>query len=62
LGDQNIELVLKTGSTTTTSSQLPLTSGYLEYQHTVLKNPETTSNWSISELNNVQIGFKLPNA
>jgi hypothetical protein len=62
VGTQNIQLVTKTGSTTQESSSQSLTNDYVEFSETFLQNPDTTANWTTSEINSIQVGFKIPDA
>jgi hypothetical protein len=62
LGAQELELVIKSGTTSSTSTANSLINNYREYSYTLLQNPDTTSNWTVSDLTNLQAGFKLPDA
>ena len=59
-GDQDIELLVKAGTTTSTSSPVALLDSYREFTYTLLQNPDTTANWTVADLTDVQIGFKVP--
>jgi len=59
-GDRALELSLKSGSTTDRVSIGNLGDSYAEYESTYLLNPDTSSAWTISALNGVQIGQRVP--
>lgn len=59
-GAQNLELLVKSGTTTATSGNKALTDSYAEYNHTWIDNPDTSAAWTLSNLNALQSGFRIP--
>ena len=59
-GAQNLEILVKSGSTTSTSGSNALTDSYAEYSNTWLQNPDTTSDWTVADLTSLQSGFRIP--
>jgi len=59
LGNQNIQLLVSS-STINSSSALFVQSAYEEKTNIFETNPDTATSWSLSDLNNLEIGFKIP--
>jgi hypothetical protein len=59
-GAQNLELLVKSGTTTDASAPKAITDSYAEYNETWLQNPDTSADWTIADLNALQSGFRIP--
>jgi hypothetical protein len=59
-GAREIEVLAKSGSTTDASAPFNLTEVYVEYTNTYTQNPDTSADWTISDLNDLQAGFRIP--
>lgn len=59
-GAREIEVLGKSGSTQFGSAAQTMTEVYVEYTHTEEQNPDTSANWTISDLTSLQAGVKIP--
>jgi len=59
-GAREIEVLAKSGTTTDASAPVELTEVYVEYTNTYTQNPDTSADWTISDLNDLQAGFRIP--
>ena len=59
-GARELEVLCKSGSTTDASAPFNLTEVYVEYTNTYTQNPDTSADWTISDLNDLQAGFRIP--
>lgn len=59
-GARDLEVLCRTGGTTYASSPSAMTEVYVEYTNTYTQNPNTTADWTISDLNDLQAGFRIP--
>lgn len=60
LGNQNLQLLVSGTTINSSSRTFPVESSYQEKIHIWEQNPETSANWTLNNLNNLQIGFKIP--
>jgi hypothetical protein len=59
-GPTELELSVRSGSTTGDSTGKVLSDTYGEHAETFLTNPDTTNPWQASELTGLQAGIKIP--
>jgi hypothetical protein len=59
-GARDIEVLCKSGTTTDASAPQTMTEVYVEYTNTYTQNPDTSADWTISDLNDLQAGFRIP--
>lgn len=59
-GAQDVELLVKSGTTTDASPLKSLTDSYAEYDYTLVQNPDTSAAWSVADLDAVQVGIRIP--
>lgn len=59
IGNQNVQLLVSS-STINSGSALFVESGYQEKTSIFETNPDTAAAWTLNDLNNLEIGFKIP--
>ena len=58
-GARDFNPVIRTGSTDYDQSAVSLSAGYLLYRKIVEENPNTTAPFTVSEVNGMEVGFKV---